>query len=232
MNKKNSLHITTIWGSVSSGKTTLAKELFEKRKYVYVDMNNILHDYSLDQYMNPKVLLNGKPEILASKMQYADPRITDILVNEIEDNKYILTTESFEGIEVPINKTSRKYQMIINLIMLIRSRNNLLIDNLDIADIGKDNSKIYKLLVKEIENSKSNVTITFTNISLWQLFSLIISKNTHKKFFMTKFSENGYEHLELDYLKLAFTINKIYDSAVKQAMEENRTIRFSDIHSM
>lgn len=230
MKQKSNLHITTIWGNVGSGKTTLAKDLFGKRNYVYVDMNTILQDYSLDQYINPKVLLNGKPEILASKMQYADPRITKLTLEEIEDDRYIISTEMFDGNIVPFNKTSRKYQMILDLIMLIRSRNNLLIDNFDVANVGRNNSHIYKLIVKEIENSKSNIALTFTDISLWQLFSLSISKDTHKKFFMTKFSEDGYKNIELDYLKLAFTINYMYDSAVKKAIKEERKIRYSDIH--
>lgn len=230
MKQKSNLHITTIWGNVGSGKTTLAKDLFGKRNYVYVDMNTILQDYSLDQYINPKVLLNGKPEILASKMQYADPRISNLILEEIEDDRYFICTETFDGNVLPFNKTSRKYQMLLNLIMLIRSRNNLLIDNLDVANVGRTNSHIYKLIVKEIENSKSNVTLTFTDISLWQLFSLSISKDTHKKFFMTKFSEDGYDNIELDYLKLAFTINSMYDSAVKKAVKEDRKVRYSDIH--
>lgn len=229
MNNTN-LHITSIYGNSTSGKTFLAKKLFGSRKYVYVDMETILTDYNLDQYIDFKTLLRGKPEILFSKLSAVDKQITNVLIRKQDDEVFIEAELHGEDERVRFNQLSSKYRKILYLIMLIRSKQNLVIDNLDMLNIGTGFNKILELIIREIVNSKLNVSVTFTDIGLWQLFCLLIPKDVHKKFIMTKYDNGEFEHMEIDYLKLAYTVNYIVDKQVRAADAENRQVRASDAY--
>lgn len=229
MKYRNNLHITTIYGNSVSGKTTLAKNISNKKDSLYIDMYTILQDYNAFNGIDNNVINNGKPEILFDKLSYADSRVKELTLVDVEGDSVIMAILD-SGEIVQLNKVSRKYQMLLNLILLIRNKKNLVIDNLDILNIGSNTSAIYKLLIKEIETRKNNVTLTFTDITLWQLFSLKIPKEVRKKFIMCARTNEGFEHMEIDYLKLAYTVNFLYDKSLKVAIEEDRNLRPSDIY--
>ena len=81
--------------------------------------------------------------------------------------------------------------------------------------------------------SKVRIVLTSTDIGIWQMFSLCLPKEMSKTFFTVAFDNktNTFEHLELDYLKLAYTINLIYNKNMRRLLEldgEDRPLRPSD----
>lgn len=221
--------ITSIFGNSRSGKTTLAKSIDTYNEYLYIDCSELKDDLMIDSHLDKNLLNKGRPEVLFNKLRYIDPKVAEIRIKELDDNN-IFEAVLIDGSIVPINKISKKYFSILIVILLLRNKKNVILDNFDSLFIGSNNKHIYNMIIKEMDINNTKNILTFTDVSLWQSFSLSIPLEMGKKFVITGYDAHTdtYDNLILDYKKLAYTVNFIYDKSIKRSMEENRPMRPSD----
>lgn len=235
---KNKYQVITINGHSGSGKTTLAKSLIDK-SFIELDLlNENIHDFLLeDDVYDVEVINRGKPEILFDRLRYADPRVIRLEIKNNEDSKYIIAIINDNGNEkeVLLSNVSKRYRTLLNLILLIRNKKNIFIDNFDFLFVGSNFRKVVEMIIREIKLSKIKIVLTSTDIGVWQLFSLCLPKEMSKTFYMTTFSNktNSFEHMNLDYVKLAYTLNIMYDQNIKRLLEneedKERPLRPADM---
>lgn len=224
--------IHSIFGNVSTGKTYLAKSLVADKNYIYIDCNDIINNVEIDNYIDKKKINNGTPEVLFNKLIYADPRVISLEYNIDLPNEDMVISAKLDTDEiVPLNQISKKYHSLLYIILLIRSKNNIILDNLDVLNTGSHFKVLLELLISEIKFNKVKVVTTFTDISLWQLFSLSIPKEMEKDIIMTKYDykEKSFDHMSIDYAQLAYSANFMFDKMMKKALSEKRQCRVSDL---
>lgn len=221
---KNS-HIITIGGSSSTGKTFLANKLLETQNKLYLDMSNSYHQLVTSKNINEKNIFKYNKDVIFEKLRYIDRRVEELILNEYDDD-YNIQCKLNNGDIVNLSDISEKYLKIVLLICAIRDKFDLIIDNFDLCFIGSGHSKIIKMLLREIYMNKNKAIFTFTDLSQFQLFSLSIDKKINKNFYMTAYfyDTDKFEYLELDYAKLAFTINHIYNREARKLLDIDRDI--------
>lgn len=234
----NKHQVITINGHSGTGKTTLAKSLIDN-SFIELDLlNENIYEFLLEEdTYDVEVLNRGKPEILFDRLRYADPRVIRLELKNNEDSRYIVAIINDNGNEkeVLLSNISRRYRMLLNLILLIRNKKNIFIDNFDLLFVGSNFKKVIEMIIREIKLSKVRFILTSTDIGIWQLFSLCLPKEMSKTFYMTTFNNktNSFEHINLDYMKLAYTLNVMYDQNIKRILEneedKERPLRPADM---
>lgn len=233
---KSKHQVITINGHSGHGKSTFAKKFIDN-SFIEIDLSEDVLDNVLSDYedLDLDVINKGKPEILFDRLRYADPRVIRLELKKNEEVNYIVAIINDNGKEeeVFLSKVSKKYRKILALVILIRNKKNLFIDNYDYIFVGSNFRKVTEMLIREIKLSKIKVVLTSTDIGIWQMFSLCLPKEMSKTFYTVAFDNNTntFEHLELDYLKLAYTINLIYNKNMRRLLEleeEDRPLRPSD----
>lgn len=227
--KKFKPFITTIFGNSCSGKTTLANSFNTHGDYLYIDCANMSNDYLIDCHIDKSLIEKGKPQVLFNKLRHIDPKVVEVVSQEVDDS-IVFEAVLHDGSIVPFNKISKKYSAILNIILLLRNKKNLILDNFDSLFIGSANNNIYNMIIKEIDINNTKTIFTFTDLTLWQSLSLAIPLEMGKKFIVTKYdpTEDSYDNMVLDYKKLAYSVNFLYDRSLKKSIEEDRPMRPSD----
>lgn len=214
MKPKNKAHINTIWGKSTSGRTTLAKEV-SNSKAIYLDM--LEHSVSDSYVENFDNLISNYKSSLVSKLKYIDHRIEDIFIKS-NDEFSILFIKMSNGDEVPYYQANIRVYHLLNIINLIRHKKDLIVDNFDVLYSGFDFMKVANLIIKEIFYNHAKVTFVFNHLSVFQQFSLHIGANLSKNMYLCKYDWKAekYEHLEISYNELAYTLNMMYNKEISK----------------
>ena len=222
--------IITICGGSASGKSFLAREMMtnelKNNNFVTLDMEGKMKHYLIEEFGSLKEVNNKKSYYIYNKLKYADPRINSVN-NNSNNSDYIVTLD--DGSEKSLEEVSNKYIKLLTLFIALKNKKNIIVDNFDLCFTGSGFRNIINAIISEIVYNKNKVIFTFTDMSLWQLFSLSIPKDVDKKFIFTKYmyKDMKYDHLELSYNDLAFTISYLYDKEVRKELEEkNKNKRF------
>lgn len=225
-----SASIISICGGSASGKSVLAREMMVKelksKNFVTLDMEGKMKHYLIEEFGSLKDINNKKSFYIYNKLKYADPRINSVN-NNSNNSDYIVTLD--DGSEKSLEEVSNKYIKLLTLFIAIKSKKDILVDNFDLCFTGSGFRNIINAIISEIQYNKNKVIFTFTDMNLWQLFSLSIPKEMDKKFIFTKYlyKEMKYSFLELSYNDLAYTINYLYDKEVRKNLNEtNKNKRF------
>lgn len=225
-----SASIITICGGSASGKSFLAREMMtnelKNNNFVTLDMEGKMKHYLIEEFGSLKDINNKKSFYIYNKLKYADSRINSVN-NNSNNSDYIVTLD--DGSEKSLEEVSNKYIKLLTLFIALKNKKNIIVDNFDLCFTGSGFRNIINAIISEIQYNKNKVIFTFTDMNLWQLFSLSIPKEMDKKFIFTKYmyKDMKYSFLELSYNDLAYTINYLYDKEVRKNLNEtNKNKRF------
>lgn len=204
--------VITICGNSRTGKTTLAKKFGKMSVYVDLVDKNKLKD-SVKDLTNLKFRSN----FIVNKLKYLDNTITELQV--IGDYVYLKHIGSDNLI--PLHNESHRVQYFLYIISLIRSKENLIVDNFDLIYIGSGYKHLVKFILSEIFFAKNQVVFVFTDLCQYQLVSLYVAKNMEKEFYLTKYDykSNSYEHMELNYNHMLYIISKYYNNSHREGFK-------------
>lgn len=211
--------IITIWGNSRTGKTTLAKKFGKVSIYLDLMDKSKVRD-SVKDLSN----LNFKSNFIVNKLKYIDSTIEHLEI--IDDYVYLKHVDSDNL--VPLFSESLRVQYFLYIISLIRSKENLIIDNFDLLYIGSGYKHLVKFILSEIFFAKNSVVFVFTDLCQFQLVSLHIGKNMDKDFYITKYDykTKSYENMKLNYNHMLYIISNYYNNANREGFKQIEHIKF------